>query len=62
MPFYVSINLVTNTFNLSPNLLQLIHDSRVIIVILASKLVDQRNDDRERSRHDCNNDRCFHET
>jgi len=33
----------------------------MIIVILASKLVDQRDDDCERSRDDRDDDRRFHD-
>jgi hypothetical protein len=56
VPLNVTINLVSNTFYLTTNILQLVHDVGVIVVVLLSKLVDDRDDDRERSRDERDND------
>jgi len=56
VPFNVTIDFVADTFNLSPDLAQFQYGAGVVVVILLSELVDQRDDDRERPRDDRDDD------
>jgi len=56
VPFNVTIDFVAHSRHFAVNFDQRIHDGRVIGVVVATKLIDQRDHDSEPTRDQRDND------